>query len=410
MTLLRNREFMKLWGGQTISVLGDQVTTLALPLAAVLTLDANAFQMGLLAAVTWLPHLLFSLHAGVFIDRRARKRHTMIASDLARAIVLASVPVAYAFDVLTIWQLFAVAFLHGTFAVFFDLSWSTIFVALVPREQFVEANSKLFQSRSLAYVAGPSIAGFLVQLLRAPLALLVDALSFLASAFVLWRIRAVEPQPEEEPDERLRTRLAAGMRFIWRSAAYRASLLSFSTINFFNLMFSALFVLYATNDLHVRPGTLGVVLGAGAVGAVIGAVFAPRLARGIGVGQSVVVGALLFPAPLMLIPAAGGPQWLVLTFLFAAEFLAGMGVMVLDVNANALNAALSPDRMRARIFGAHRVLNYGVRPVGSLLAGVLGEAIGLRPTLWIATIGALLGVLWLLPSPIPRMRDLPEPA
>jgi MFS family permease len=408
LSLLRNREFSKLWAGQTISVFGDQITTLALPLAAVLTLDAGAFQMGLLTALMWLPHLLFSLHAGVFIDRRARKRQTMIVADIARALVLASVPLAYAFDVLTIWQLFAVAFLHGTCAVFFDLSWSTIFVALVPREQFVDANSKLFQSRSLSYVAGPSVAGFLVQVLRAPLALLADALSFLASAFILWRIHAIEPPPEEEPDERLR--LAAGMQFIWRNAAFRASLLSFSTINFFSLMYGALFVLYATKELNVKPGTLGLVLGAGAVGALIGAVFAPRLSRAIGVGQSVVVGSLLSPAPLMLIPAAGGPQWLVLTFLVVAEFFAGMGVMILDVNGNSLGAALTPDRMRARIAGAHRTINYGVRPVGALLAGVLGEAIGLRPTLWIATVGALLGVLWLLPSPVPRMRELPEPS
>jgi MFS family permease len=410
LSLLRNREFSKLWAGQTISVFGDQITTLALPLAAVLTLDASAFQMGLLTALTWLPHLLFSLHAGVFIDRHARKRQTMIVADIARALVLASVPLAYAFDVLTIWQLFAVAFLHGTCAVFFDLSWSTIFVALVPREQFVDANSKLFQSRSLSYVAGPSVAGFLVQVLRAPLALLADALSFLASAFILWRIHATEPPPEKETGERLRTRLASGLRFIWHNAAYRASLLSFSTMNFFNLMFSALFVLYATKELNVKPGTLGLVLGAGAVGAVIGAVFAPRLSRRIGVGQSIVVGSLLFPAPLMLIPAAGGPQWLVLTFLAVAQFFAGMGVMILDVNGNSLGAALSPDRMRARIAGAHRTINYGVRPAGALLAGVLAEAIGLRPTLWIASIGALLGVLWLLPSPIPHMRDLPESA
>jgi MFS family permease len=409
MSLVRNRKFLNLWAGQTISVFGDQVTILAVPLAAVLTLDASPFQMGLLTTLGWLPHLLFSLHAGVWIDARGKRRQTMIATDLLRAAVLASVPVAYVLGILTMQHLYAVAFIHGTLSVFFDLSWSVIFVAVVPREDYVEANSKLFQSRSLSFVAGPSIAGALVQVLRAPWALLADAISFLGSAFFLRRLDVQEPEPEVVIGERLRTRLAFGMRYIFRHAMFRASLLSFSTINFFNLMFGALFVLYATDELGVKAGTLGLILGAAAVGGVLGAVIAPRLSKRMGVGPSLMLGTVLFPLPLMLVPAAGGPQWLVLAMLFAAEFFSALGVMILDVNGNSLGAALSPDHMRARISGAFRVVNYGVRPIGSLLAGILGEAIGLRPTLWIASIGATLAVFWLLPSPIPSLHDLPEP-
>jgi predicted MFS family arabinose efflux permease len=285
-----------------------------------------------------------------------------------------------------------------------------IFVSIVPRDEFVDANSKLFQSRSLSFVAGPSIAGALVQFVNAPFALGADAVSFLGSALFLGRIRAKEPAPDRNPTERLRTRLASGLRFIFGNDTLRASLLSFSTINFFNLMFGALFVLFATDELGVSPGALGVILGAGAVGGLIGAFAAPRLSRAIGVGRSLVFGTVLFPVPLMLVPAAFGPHWLVLTFLFAAEFLSALGVMILDVNGNSIIAALSPDRMRARIGGAHRFVNYGVRPVGAFLAGILGEAIGLRPTLWIASGGAALAVLWMLPSPIPQMHALPEPA
>jgi len=408
--LLRNPQFVILWAGQTVSVFGDQITILALPLAAVLTLDASAFQMGLLATLAWLPHLLFSLHAGVWIDHRGRRRATMIAADIGRALVLASVPVAYFLDALTMPHLYAVAFLHGSLSVFFDLSWSTIFVSVVPREDFVDANSKLFQTRSLSSVAGPSIAGGLVQVLGAPVALAADAVSFLGSAAILARMHVVEPEPDRDPSERLRTRLASGIRFIFRSDILRASLLSFSTINFFNLMFSALFVLYATEELEVKPGELGLILGSAAVGGLIGAVAAPRLSRAIGVGPSLMVGTVLFPLPLMLVPAAGGSHRLVLAFLFLAEFGAALGVMILDVNGNSINAALSPDRLRARIGGAHRVVNYGVRPIGSLLAGVLGEAIGLRSTLWIAAGGATLAILWLIPSPVPALRELPEQA
>jgi MFS family permease len=409
--LRRQPEFLKLWAGQTISVFGDQITVLALPLAAVLTLHASAFEMGVLTSVAWLPHLLLSLHAGLLIDRRGKRRQTMIVADVARAAVLVSVPLAYAFDVLTMPQLYAVAFAVGTISVFFDLSWSTVFVAIVPRRDFVEANSKLFQSRALSYVAGPALAGFLVQLLRAPLAIFVDALSFLGSAAFLSRISAAEPEPEpHDPMLTQRQRLAAGLSFIFRNAVFRASLLSFATTNFFNLMFGALFILYATRELHVRPGLLGVLLAVGAVGGVIGAFVAPWLSRRIGVGPGLMLGSILFPLPLVLVPAAAGPYWLVLSFLFVAEFFSSLGVMVLDVNGNSLGTALTPDRLRARVTGAHRVINYGVRPVGSFLAGVLASWIGVRTTLWISSVGAALGILWLLPSPVPSIHELPEQA
>ena len=186
--------------------------------------------------------------------------------------------------------------------------------------------------------------------------------------------------------------------------------MSVTTINFFNLMFGALFVLYATRELDVTPGLLGVLLGAGAIGGILGAFVAPRMSRRIGVGRALVIGTVLFPLPLVLVPAAGGPRPLVLAFLFAAEFLSGFGVMVLDVNGNSLRAALTPDRIRARVLGAHRTINYGVRPIGAFLAGILAAWIGVRTTLWISAIGASLAVLWLLPSPVPWIHDLPEQA
>jgi MFS family permease len=408
--LRKQPEFVKLWAGQTISVFGDQITLLALPLAAVLTLDASPFEMGLLATLGWLPHLLFSLQAGVWIDRRGRRRQTMIAADLGRAVVLATVPAAYAFDALTIEQLYAVTFAVGSLSVLFDLAWSTLFVSIVDRTDFVEANSKLFQSRALSYVAGPSLAGGLVQLLRAPLAILVDALSFVGSAVFLTRIRATEPAADHDPSVPFRTRLSVGLRFIFRNEIFRASLASFATVNFFNLMFGALFILYATRELGVRPGVLGLILAVGAVGGVIGAVAAPRVSRSIGIGPALILGSFLFPAPILLVPAAGGPHWLVVLMLGLAEFGSSVGVMVLDVNGNSLQAALTPDRLRARVSGAHRTINYGVRPIGAFLAGLLASWVGIRTTLWIAAGGATLGVLWLLPSPIPSLRELPEQA
>ena len=401
-----NAAFRRFWAGETISLFGDQVSLIAFPLIAVLALHAHAAQMGYLTAAALAPNLLFALHFGAWVDRRGRRRQTMIAADLGRAAALASIPLAYALDVLTIEQLYAIAFLTGTLSVFFAVSYSTLFTALVPRERYVEANQLTNGSRALSFVGGPSVGGLLVQFFSGPAALLVDAVSFVASALFLRRIRAVEP-PTEQAEK---GHLVAGARFIWRSDLLRYSLAATATINLFNFAFFALFLLYATRSLHVRPGTLGLVLGAGAVGGLIGSFATGPLSRKLGIGPALVAGTFLFPAPLLLVPAAGGPKPLVLAMLFLAEFGSGFGVMLIDILAGALFQATVPDPLRARFSGAFMVVNYGVRPLGGLLGGLLGSALGLRETLWIATAGAILGGLFLLPSPLPRLRDLPEQA
>lgn len=407
MRLLREPDFRRLWLGQTVSLFGDQVTLIALPLAAVLVLDASAAEMGYLGAAALMPHLLFSLPAGVWLERVSRRRFVMIASDLARALLLASIPVAYWLDSLTFAQLYGVAFLTGTLAVLFDISYSTLFVAVTAREQYVEANSLLNGSRAFSFVAGPSAGGILVQALSAPTALLADGASFLASALFLGRIDAPEP-PIEESEGGLRAQVWEGVRFIARSRILRPSLVSAATLNFFNFGFAALFILYATRELGVRAGTLGIVLGAGAVGGLVGAVIAGRLGRRLGLGPAFVLGMVLFPAPLLLVPLAGGPRPAVLAMLFSAEFLSGLGVMILDINVGAIITALTPHRLRSRSSGAFRFVNYGVRPLGSLFGGALGSAIGLRPTLFLTAAAGLAGVLWLFPSPVPALIELPE--
>ena len=403
--LLANRDFRRFWTGQTVSLFGDQVTSLALPLVGVLVLHAGAAQMGYLTAANLAPYLLFSLHAGAWVDRRGRRRQVMIAADLGRALLIAAVPVVYAFGALTLAQLYVVAFLTGMLSMLFFVSQSTLFVSLVPREDYLEANSLLHGSRAFSFVAGPPAGGVLVQLLTAPYALVVDAVSFLVSALFLRRTAAVEPPGSTDEAGRV----VAGARFIRRSPVVRSALGATATINFFNFAFFALFILYATRYLHVRPGLLGVVLGAGAVGGLIGSALTPRLGRRIGVGPAFLAGCILFPAPIVLVPLAGGPRPLVLVMLFLAEFGSGLGVMVLDIGVGSIFAALIPNQLRARVSGAYLVVNNGIRPLGSLFGGALGSAIGVRNTLWIATLGAIAGFLWLLPSPIPGLKDLPEP-
>ena len=403
--LRENRDFRRLFAADSISLIGDQVTLIALPLTAVLVLDAGAAEMGYLTAAGLLPYLFFSLHAGAWADRSGGRRRKMIFSDLGRALVVASVPIAYAFDVLTIEQLLVTEFLVGSLAVVFRVAHPTLFISVVPRESYVEGQSLVNGTRAFSFVAGPTVGGVLVQTLTAPIALVLDACSYVLSALFLRSIAPEEPPTEPAASGHVRS----GLRFIYRSAVVRSSLLATATVNFFNFVFWALFVLYATKELDVPPGTLGLVLGAGAVGGLVGSVVTGRISRRIGIGPAFLVGCVVFPLPLVLVPLAEGPRWVILALLFLAEFGSGLGVMMIDISAGAIFAAIIPDRMRSRVSGAYSFVNYGVRPLGSLVGGALGSTIGLRPTLWIGAVGALGGVLWLLPSPIPRLRDLPEP-
>lgn len=405
--LWRHPEFLKLWAGQTVSVVGDQVTMLALPLAAVLVLDASATEMGLLAAAGWLPHLIFALGAGLWVDRRRRKRWVMIATDLGRAALLLSVPLAYWLDALTVEHLIAAAFAVGALTVVFDIAWGVLFMRVVPREDVVEANGKLMTSRSLSFVVGPPGAGGLVQALGAPVAIVLDAVSFVVSAVFVGRIRIEEPPVPALDGEPVRARLASGFRFLFGHPILRPTLLCFATINLFNLGLWAIVVLYFADELGLSAATIGILLGAAAVGGVIGALTAPAVGRRIGMGPAVTLGAVLFTAPLLLFPLAAGPRPLLLAMLFAGEFLSGLGVMLLDIQGNSLTLLLTPEEMRARQLATFKFVNYGVRPIGALAGGLLAEAIGLREALLVTAVGGMLGVLWLLPSPTPRLREVP---
>jgi MFS family permease len=371
----------------------------ALPLAAVLVLRAGAAQMGYLTALEWLPSLLFGLPAGAWVDRRGRRRRTMIAADLGRAALFASIPACYALHVLTLPQLYLVTFGAGMLSIVFNVSDATLFVSIVAPERYVDGQSLIYGSRALSFVGGPSIGGVLVQALSAPVAVAANALSFLGSAFFLGRIR-----PDEPPTDDGRGSVTAGARFIAGSALVRASLIAVATINFFNLMFAALYLLYAVRVLHIKAGAVGVLIGAAAVGALLGSAVTKRIAARIGVGWAYTAGCLLFTAPLVLWPLAHGRHWLVLGTLFAAEFVSGFGVMVLDISIGAIFAAVIPDTLRSRVTGAFQAVNYGTRPLGALLGGLLGSAIGLRPALWVAALGGVTGFALLLPTPLPRYR------
>jgi MFS family permease len=395
--LLRERVFRRYWSASTVSMFGDQIAGIALPLAAVIALHVGAAQMGYLTALEWLPSLLFGLHAGAWVDRRGHRRTTMIAADLGRAALFASIPACYALHALTLAQLYAVTFGGGALSILFNVSDATLFVSIVAPERYVDGQSLIYGSRALSFVGGPSVGGALVQALSAPFAVAADALSFLGSAFFLSRIRPAEP-----PTDPARGSITTGVRFIAGSGIVRASLIAVATINFFNLMFFALSLLYAVRVLHIRPGVLGLLLGIAAVGGLLGAAVTKPIAARIGVGWAYTAGCLLFTAPLVLWPLARGGA--ALGMLFAAEFVTGFGVMVLDISIGAIFAAVIPDTLRSRVTGAFQAVNYGTRPLGALLGGLLGTVIGLRPALWVAAIGGVVGALLLFGSPLPGYR------
>ena len=285
--LLRNRVFRRYWGASTVSMFGDQVSSVAVPLTAVLVLHAKPYEMGYLTALEWLPSLLFGLHAGAWLDRRGKRRNAMILADLGRAATLATIPLCYALHVLTLAQMCVVIFVAGALSVLFTVSDGTLFVSIVEPEEYVDGQSLIYTSRALSFLGGPSVGGLLVQALSGPYALVLDALSFLGSAFQLGSICPVEPPAADGADG-----LTVGLRFIAGSPIVRASLIGVAVINFFNLMFEALFMLYAVRALGVSPGLLGVVIGAGAIGGILGSVMCKWLTSRLGAGFVYVAGLL----------------------------------------------------------------------------------------------------------------------
>ena len=405
--LWRDRRFGRYWVGQGISQFGDRITGLALPLIAVTTLHASSPTVGLLTAAVWAPNLV-SLLIGSWVDHQERKRRLLVVADLLRCVVLLSLPVAHWLGAVTIGQLFAVALIAGLGQVLYQTAYPSFFVALVRRDQYVEANSLLSTTRSFSFVAGPAAAGGLIQLLTAPVAVLVDAVTFAVSAVLIGGVRVQEPPVDRDGAPPLLRRAREGMRLVLRHPYLRVSLGFATNINFFSFVWTAVLVLYAARHLGLSAGVIGLALGIGASGGLLGAVLAQRVTRVLGVGRTIMLGGVLFAAPVALLPLADGPHWARAGVLALVEFIGGLGVMWLDVPLNSLQTAVIPDEVRSRVAGAFSTVNYGVRPLGAVLGGFLGEWIGVAPTLVVAAVGGSLAVLWLVGSPIGRTRTIEE--
>jgi MFS family permease len=408
-SLLRGRDFRLLWSAYSVSAVGSEVTVLAIPLAAAVLLGASPLQMGMLAAAGTAPYVGFALIVGAWIDRIPRRRPLLVAADVVAAATLLSVPLAWLAGVLTVTQLIAVELVVGVARVIFRPAFSAHLPDVVPERALTRASARLRAAEATAMIVGPGLGGSLVQLLTAPVAVLVDAVSFVASAVLVARVRAPERVGHvASPRRRLRQEIGEGLAHLWRDKRLRAIAGAAANVNFFGLMVFALVVVYLTRELNFSPVMIAGVTMAGGVGSLAGALLAPRVADRIGRGRTIVLGSAVFGLGMIAFPAAHGPRWMVLVVLAANEVVVGAAIMLFDVNTSALVLTEVPREMLARVNSSLSTVTQGVKALGALTGGALGTALGLRPALWVAAVGATTTVLWTWFSPLRDRETAPE--
>lgn len=406
--LWRHSDFLKLWMGESISLVGSQITFLALPLTAVTVLEATAFEMGVLGAVEFAPFLLLSLVAGVWADRLPR-RPILIAANIGRALLLGIIPFLAFNGWLTMSALYVIAFGVGVLTVFFDVAYQSYLPVLVTRNQLVEGNSKLEGSRSVAEIAGPALAGGLVQRFTAPIAIAVDAVSFLISALFLGLIRQKEQAPH--PAEKWKPILGEireGLEVVFRNPILRSIAGCTATNNFFSNVRFAVLTIYVVRQLGIQPGVLGIIFAVGSVGALIGALWGSAIARRWGVGPTLIGAIAIGSIGSLALPAARGPFAFAVAMLTLGLFFNSAANPVYNITQVSLRQSIIPLSLQGRMNASMRFLVWGTIPLGSLTGGALGEVVGIHTTLLIGAIGGLLAVFWVFFSPVRILIHAPS--
>jgi MFS family permease len=404
-SLWRDRNFLLLWTGQSVSEVGSQVTMLALPLLATISLKATTFEVAALSAASSLAFLLFALQAGAWVDRR-RKRPILVWSDVLRALVIASVPLAHVFDVLTIWQLYVVAMASSILTVFFDVAYQSYVPFLVKRQQLVEANAKLSSTGEVARFLGPALGGGLVSAVGAPMAVVLDAASFAFSGGATAGVRDNEPEPAARAEGiKLRHEIAEGLTFVTRHPILKRIVGCTGTSNFFSNMYGAVEVVFLVRHLHANPSQIGLVYTLGAVGGILGALFASRLTNWIGSARIVWL-SILGTAPFMFAGAFAFPGWGI-GLISVSAAAGGFGALVYNVAQVSYRQSICPPHLLGRMNAAVRFIVWGTMPLGALVGGVLGSVIGVRETLFVGAAGMCSAAIWVIASPLFGRRDFP---
>jgi len=405
--LWRNPEFMKLWTSLTITSFGAQVTNLALPLAAAVLLQATPWQMGVLVALETLPFALVSLHAGVLIDR-VRKLPIVIAAAIGRGVALMLIPIAAWFNALSVELLFLVGFLCGVQNVVGGAAYQVLIAKMAGRSRLVEANAKIALGETSAALVGPGLAGGLIQAVTAPFAILLDAVTFLASGLMLRRIRVPNDAPEHGPRRSIGSEIHEGLALVWRNRTLLGLAWVAGVWQILHHMQIAVLILFATRELGLSAGAIGITYAFGGLGCVLASAFAERLSARFGVGPIIVHGLAMTALAWQAFGLISGPVWLATLLLGCTMLVFDFGAVLFGINYLALRQAITPDRLLGRMTATMRFLTVAAAPLGSLVGGALATAIGLRPTLLTVGVLALLlvaaAVLW---SPVRGHRKMP---
>ena len=406
-SLWRDGNFLTMWGGQTLSQFGAQITELAIPVLAVLVLNATEFEVGLLNAANVAAFLVVGLPAGAWIDRM-RKRHVMIWADGVRAVALATVPLLWLTGTLQIWHLIVVALVMGVATVFFDVSYQSIVPSLVRSRQIAEANGKLQSSYELANIAGPGIGGWLIGVLTAPLAIFVTVFTYLGSLVALLFTRDHEVRRPVEDHRPIRTEIAEGLRWVFGNRLLRRIVATTAFSNLFSTISYTLLPIYLLRVLELSPAQMGVIFSLGAVGGLVGAIATPRIVKRFGEARTVPISAIGFSLAPVLLPVATLVPQIAFPFLIAQSFLMSFTVLLYNITQVTFRQRITPPRLLGRMNASIRFCVWGVMPIGALVAGALGTWIGVVPTLWIAAGFELLAGLFVIIGPFWAMRDLPD--
>lgn len=402
--LFRHRDFRHLWTADLASQLGTRLSMIAMPLLAVITLDASTFATAALSAAETAAALLFGLFVGALVDRM-RCRPVLVAADLARCALLASVPVAAAFGVLGLPQLYVVAFAVGVGTVFFDTAHTTYLPRLIGRDQLVEGNSRLASNTSIAAVAGSVGGGWLVQLCTAPVAIAVDAATYLWSALWLRGIRTREVRPEPRARPHLLREIGEGLRFVYGQPVLRAIAGNTAVVLFFQSANNAIMMVFLVRQVHLTPGIIGLLGTVGLLGALAASALTGRIARRLGSARALLASTVVNGVGFLLYPLTGpglAVGWYVL-----AGGLAAFTIVTRHVLAVTARQQLCPDRLLGRVSATMELMTWGVMPLGALAGGALGTLLGLRTTLVVCGVAILAASLFVVLSPIRRVRDLP---
>jgi MFS family permease len=411
-SLWHHANYMKLWLAATVSLMGSQVSQLAIPFIATVVLVSSPLEVALLGTVEMAPFLLFALPAGAWLDR-VRRRPVLIAGDFGRGLALLSIPIAYAAGGLTIWQLYAVGFITGSLTVLFDVADQSYLPALLGPEDLVEGNAKLSVSQAAAQIVGPGFAGGLIGLVGAPFAVIADAVSFFASGGLISLIRKHEPKPERRLGSdgsytSLRQDIAAGLRYVLGNRYLRMIAGSTATSNLGTSMAFAIFPIFAYRELGLNVTLVGTVFGLGALGVLLGALVSPRLSKKIGVGPAIVVSMFVGGPATILIALMPPNAPVAAALLFCSVFLTGLSAVVYNVNQVSFRQAITPLDMQGRMNATMRFVVWGTLPIGSLLGGVLASFLPVRTTILVGAAVASAAFLWVLLSPVRSLRVIPS--